>query len=692
MENNLDSAPLAFDIAADELEMFLADVNERLEAMEEGILSLEQKTDSETLNAIFRAAHTLKALAGTVGHRAMAELTHTLETLLGEMREARLPLSLTLTDELLVAVDALKALRDEIADRRPSGIEVASLQARLNLLYSQPAGQAAPATPAPAPVLPRLTPAQATEIQTWRDKGYLLLEIELAAQAEAFAPAARLYQASLALLEMGQIVAQHPAPEAITETDQRLWLILATQTEPSMVESYLSDIADLAEWHVQPFTFESAGQVKAVPSAPGSRPPAPDPFPGSDHNADKLVLTQAEGTVRISVERLDTLLNLVGELVTNRTRLLQLEAMLQAQYGKHDGVGALSELMPQFSHVITQLQEEVMHARMLPIAHLFNKFPRLVREVARTAGKQVNLVVEGETTELDRAIIEAIGDPLMHLLRNAVDHGLETPEARLAAGKPANGTVRLTAEALEGQIVITVADDGRGIDPAQIRQAAVNRGLLSNEAAAQLNDDEAIELIFRPNLSTATEVSEVSGRGVGMDVVRINIERLSGSVIVTSEPGQGAAFRLTLPLTLALVRTMLVSVRDNLYAIPVTSINGSLYLSDISINTVKGKPSFDWQGAVLPLLDLREFFTHPRLRGKSSNGVKPTVVLVTWGKVRVGLVADNILGQQEIVVKALSPLIGRTPGLSGATILGDGRVAFILDIPGLINAALQARR
>jgi two-component system chemotaxis sensor kinase CheA len=530
------------------------------------------------------------------------------------------------------------------------------------------------------------------QAQDWRDQGYILLEIELIIQAEAFAPAARLYQANLALLDVGQVVAQEPALDSLGETDRHMWLLLATQAEPGVIEQLLNEVTDLAEFHIVETSDISGSPTSAAASPMPTHLSASGNSSGGDHNSHRADLSKPSRTVRISVERLDTLLNLVGELVTNRTRLLQIEDMLQMQHGKNGAVSALSELTPHISHVVNQLQEEVMHARMLPIAHLFNKFPRLVREVARQEGKQVNLVIEGETTELDRAVIEAIGDPLMHLLRNAVDHGIETSEVRLAAGKSAGGTVRLTAEAAQGQIVITVADDGRGIDPVQIRQAAVERGLLSEEEATQLSDEEATELIFRPNLSTASRVTEVSGRGVGMDVVRTNIERLSGSVIVTSEPGTGTTFRLTLPLTLALVQTMLVAVRDNLYAIPVTNVDGSLYVAEANVSTIKGRPGFDWQGAVLPLLDLREFFIHPRLPAHSSGKVQPSIVLVTWGKLRVGLVVDKIMGQQEIVVKALSPLLGHLPGLSGATILGDGRIALIVDIPSLLNAVLQNRR
>lgn len=437
------------------------------------------------------------------------------------------------------------------------------------------------------------------------------------------------------------------------------------------------------------------------------------PQPDSDNSPDIVVqnktegatssksggpsLNKSEGTVRISTERLDKLMNLVGELVTNRTRLLQIEDMLRIQYGKDSSVAALSELVPHFSQVVDQLQEEVMRARMLPIASLFNKLPRLVRDLAHATGKQVNLVIEGEATELDRAVIEAIGDPLLHLLRNAVDHGIETPQVRQAVDKPTTGTINLAAASVESQIVITLTDDGHGIDPDQIRQAVIQNEHLAADEIKQLSDDEIVELIFQPNLSTATEVTEMSGRGVGLDIVKTNIERLGGAVVVTSEVGQGTTFQLTLPLTLALVQTMLVTVQNTLYAIPVTGINAAMYLAEAARNTIKGKPALDWQEATVPLLNLRDYFAKPHMATGSSNlesknGVKPSVVLVSWGKHRVGLVVDSIIGEQEIVVKSLSPLIGHTPGLSGATILGDGSIALIVDIPSLINAALRTLR
>ncbi len=678
-----------FEIEDDEIEIFLQDVNEHLQAIEAGILGLEQEADPDTLNAVFRAAHTLKAATAAIGHHQMAELTHALETLFDAMREERLSPTQQMTDELLTTVDALKALRDEVVSLQPSRVDVTAILARLHALTDGTGGEERDRTASlrqaqtEERISRRLTPEQTAQAQSYREEGYALLEIEVAACPDAFAPAARLLQAAMALMEVGQVIAQHPSQADLANDHHgsRLWLVLATQADEGAAEELLGDISDLAEFQVQPYTIDVTTRPAARDGPRSSQefPPAP-----TSPREDK--------TVRISVERLDTLMNLVSELVTDRTRLVQIEDMLRAQYGKGGNIGVLGEMSIHFARVVDQLQQEVMQARLLPIAHLFNKSPRLVRDLARAAGKQVDLIIEGEATELDRSVIEVIGDPLIHLLRNAVGHGLESPQERVAAGKPPTGTVWLTAAPKEGHIVITVQDDGRGIDLAQIRQTAVRHGLLSEEEAAQLGDDEVMALIFLPTLSTAEQVTGVSGRGVGLDVVHTNVKRLGGSVVVESEVGRGTTFRVTLPLTLATLQTMLVALGDDVYAIPLTSIVESMYLSDVTVSSVKGNPMIHWRDQALPLLYLRQFFAHPRLADAPSNEARPAVVTVTWGKLRVGLLVDKLIGEQEIVVKSLSPIIGNVSGLSGCTILGDGRVALIVDIPSLISAAIKAQR
>lgn len=673
---------LVFEIEADELDLFTQEVNEHLRAIEAGILSLEQwrgrgeMPDPETLNATFRAAHTLKAVVGAVGHQRMAELTHATENIFAAMRDARLSLTPGVADELLATVDVLRRLRDEVITRQPSGVDIVPLLARLNALVTSE-----PSSPFTGKDRRELTPDQINRLKDYRATGNNILEISAVVGADAFAPAARLLQVAMALAEAGQVIAQHPSQEDLLNGchDRCLWLMLATPSGPEEIESLLGEITELAEVQVRLYTADTVS-----------------PQPGRGYNPTGA---DEEKTVHISVERLDTLMDLVGEMVTDRTRLVQIKESLRAQLGKGRQVAALDETIAHLSQMIDQLQDEVMQARMLPISHLFDKFPRLVRDVARAAGKQVDLVIEGETTELDRSIIEAIGDPLVHLLRNAVDHGIEPPEARVAAGKSPVGRVRLAAEHAEGQIVITVQDDGRGVAPERIRQAAVDAGLLSEKEAAHLSDDEAIALIFRPGLSTTEQVSNVSGRGVGLDVVRTNVGRIGGSVAVESEVGRGTTFRVTLPLTLAIVQTMLVALKDDLYAIPLTSIIESLYLSEVTVQGVKGNPAIRWRNEVLPLLDLGHFFGLGRVQSPAAGQTeaaaqgnhRPAVVIVTWGNLRAGLVVDRIVAKQEIVVKPFGPLIGNVPGLSGCTILGDGRIALIADIPGLINTAVQAR-
>jgi two-component system chemotaxis sensor kinase CheA len=711
---------LIFDIEADELQIFVEEVNEHLQTIETGILCLEQGASSDTLHAIFRGAHTLKALAGTVGHQSMADLTHTMETLFDGMRQDEVTPTRAVVDDLLAAVDVLKALRDEIITRQPSGVSADSVLERLRAALGG-GGAAVPQSPVggSVPALPGLDADQSARLEAYRRQGCSILHIEVTTRPDAFAPAARLSQAAMGLMELGEVIFQKPSMAELArstgERHERLVAILATEADRAAVEQLLAGVYDLAERRVQPF-FETAEGVAATPlaAAPGATavtttPPPPASRGGNGDQPTSVArpatpaAAEARGdrTVRISVDRLDTLMNLVGELITDRNRLLQIEQRLHSEYGRSDSVSALGEMTTHVDRVVDQLQEEVMRARMVPIAQLFSKFPRIVRDVARISGKEVNFIIEGEATELDRTLIESIGDPLIHLLRNAVDHGLESPADRRVAGKPTTGTVRLTAAHEEGHIVITVSDDGRGIDPARIRQSALKRGIVTEEEIAQLDDDQVIDLIFRPSLSTAERVSELSGRGVGLDVVRTNVEKLSGSVVVESELGRGTTFQVTLPLTLAIVDTMLIALGDSVYALPLASIIESLYLSDVQISTVRSKPTIRWRDSVLPLLDLREYFARPPRHGKNGDGRagsavrdyhKPAIVTVGWGRQRVGLIVDGIIGKQGIVVKSLSSIVGEVPGILGCAILGDGRVALIVDIPGLISAAFHTRR
>jgi two-component system, chemotaxis family, sensor kinase CheA len=660
---------LNFELEEDEVELFLQEVDEYIQTLETNLLFLEQNADPQVLNAVFRAAHTLKSIAATVGHNRMADLTHALETLFDKMRNTGLSLTSSTIDELLVMVDVLKELRNEVISMEATNIDLPTLLSRLQIITDDEDGDVDQKKTAPiATKQHQLTEEQFNQIQTSREDGLNVMEVEIIPAADAFALAARFIQAERILKELGQVLIQDPTSIDLSQNNHsgQMWVILATQSDADAIKKELSHIQDLAEFRINAYT-------PVETTAPTDRSP------------QTSMAKRENGTVRISVERLDTLMNLVGELVTDRTRLYQLENVLQSKTNKDETVDALGEMTAHFSRVVDQLQHEVMQARMLPISHLFTKFPRLVRDLARSSGKQVDLLIEGEETELDRSVIEVIGDPLTHLIRNSVDHGIETPEERQAAGKPPTGTVRITASHKEGYIIVTITDDGPGLDPDLIRKATVKRGLMSEEEVSQLDDDAALSLIFRPNLSTASEVTEISGRGVGLDIVSTNIKKLSGSVIVDSVLGQGATFRITLPLTLAILQTMLVNVGTDVYAIPMTTIINTIYISDVTISSVQGNPVINWRDQVLPLMFLRDFFNHSRAKRQQANNKQEVVVIVSWGKLRVGLVVDSLIGKQEIVIKSLSPILGNVVGLAGCTILGDGNVILIIDIQSVIN-------
>ncbi len=410
--------------------------------------------------------------------------------------------------------------------------------------------------------------------------------------------------------------------------------------------------------------------------------------PAPNAPADTLTRTPGhvgEKTVRTSVERLDKLMNLVGELITDRNRIYQIRRDFESRYKGDPRVEVLSETVTHIGRITDNLQAEVMGIRMLPVSNVFNKFPRLVRDLSRKAGKEIDLVMRGEDTELDRSVIEEISDPLIHLLRNSVDHGVETPQERREAGKPERGIILLTARHEQGRIIITVEDNGKGIDVDRVKAKAVERNIMSKAEADILSDQEAIDLIFLSGLSTAKTISDVSGRGVGMDIVRNNIERLNGSIIVDTWPGKGTQFQLVLPLTLAIVPTLLVQVGDATYAIPLVTVTETLRIKHENIQTVNNRPVILLRDHVLPVIKMEEVFNIHSHSNGGSETQNSYVVVVRSGKTQVGLIVDKLIGEQEVVVKSLSSVIGEINGISSAAILGDGQVTLIIDVQSLFK-------
>lgn len=730
-----------FELTPEEMELFLQEATEQVDTMEELLVTLEGGAGGEALDAIFRAAHTLKGGAATAGMTNTAELTHVLESLLDEIRAGERVADPDTVDALLDAVDWL---RTNLRTIEQSGVEsdadVTSIIARLQApgadgavsgdavesgrgrdaadVAAEGAGardEAAATAEGPASEKSEREAMAGDWRQVAHDAaavGQRVLQFDLHIEAEAPMPSIRLYQALMVLAEHGRLLLVEPDQQEIESgvSDHReMRAVLVTGSDGETVEAALQEVSHLqsVRWQALGVAEADGGvgegtdpQGRVVADGDGTlQPPAPteeaaaqpaEPIPGEGVQraaapAEAAVQRGAAvgappvaDTVRVSVQVLDRLMNLVGELVIDRTRLARLGRVeLPVQTLREE----LSHVGDHLSRITTDLQDAIMNARMVPLETLFRRFPRMVRDLSRGLDKQVNFEVVGEDTELDRAVIEHIGDPLVHMIRNAIDHGLESPLERQRAGKPAAGTVTLSAHHRENHIYIEVEDDGRGIDPERVKRSAIDKGLISPEQAAQLIDSEALNLLFLPGFSTSGEVTAVSGRGVGLDVVRRNIERVNGTVSVSSDLGLGTRWTIRLPLTLAIVQALLIGVRESVFAIPLDSVMEIVQIESSEVHTVSGRTVITGREQVIPLINPGEVWGESFRAAWDEEGRNHVVILQGAGGV-LALNVDNLIGEQETVIKAIDGLGGQVPGISGASILGDGSVALIIDVTG----------
>lgn len=677
-----------FDVSPEDIKVFLDEAEELLQVMEENFLRLEKSQEPELLQEIFRAAHTLKGSSATLGHRDMAEVTHSMENIFDKLRKGKIEVTSRVVDTLFACLDVLRAYRDEIATGEEARIDKSAILARLTALESATVLQApVAATAAPEVTLSWDEKQDATE---GLEKGQRLWMIHIAIDPNSPMPAVRAFQSLMALGEVGTVVRSWPSQEEVEQdkVGQDLRALILSGSGQEEIKKAISEVQEAAVLSV---TEQSASSLATLSpeEAPDEAPEAArGEISGAEGSRDRL---RGNRTVRVDVEVLDNLMNLVGELVIDRTRLTQIVATLDSQYQVGDLAQDLGRASAHIGRVTGELQERIMRARMLPVENLFKKFPRMMRDLSIKAGKEIDFIVRGEETELDRSVIEEIGDPLMHLLRNAVDHAIESPDERVRAGKPRRGTVLLEASQQENQIVVVVRDDGKGIDPESIRSHAVTKGLLTPDAAKRLSDSEAIDLIFAAGFSTAQSITDISGRGVGMDVVRKNIEKLNGTIEIETRVGQGTEFRIKLPLTLAIIRALLVEVDREVFAIPLASVTETHRIPLAEIQTVNRREVLTLRGKVLPLLRLVDLLGFDL--GARESQEFALVVIVNLGGKQIGIAVDSLVGEQEVVIKSLGKFLGEIPGLSGATILGDGNVAIILDIPSLVKAwVADARR
>ncbi|MGH2632560.1 MAG: chemotaxis protein CheA, partial [Tepidiformaceae bacterium] len=597
------------DLDDDDVKLFGDEAEELFELLDTALVQLEDAADSELVQQIFRAEHTLKGSSATIGHKKMTALTHAMETVLDAVRQGKAAPSPEMVDALLAALDALRVLAREVVTRIDSGTDIVTLEARLNATLE--AGSSRGLTPertTSSSTDPRVPSAGAIEAaRAASEAGRSVYVVELAVASDCQLPSIRCFQALQELDAVASVLECWPGRAEIEAGagEFAFAAFAASNSAGDEIQGLLAAISDIATVSVEPASLEDVAEVPAAnPSTSGParltlvEPSSPIAAPAP---------RKASPSVRIDVERLDGLMNLVGELVIDRTRLQR----IRAQLGDVLRDANATELTQNFeettnhlAHITSELQDEIMRSRMLPIRSVLARLPRIVRDVATRCGKRVELTTAGEETELDRSVVEEIADPLVHILRNAIDHGIETPEERLAAGKPETGRIAVTAWNQESYIYLSVKDDGRGIDTATLRRKAVERGLVSREAAAAASDNAVVQYIFFAGLSTAQALSDVSGRGVGMDIVRTNIERLNGQVTVQSTPGEGSEFVIQLPLTLATTQALLVAVDDVVYALPLVSVTEALSEADADLHQVSGHTALRLRGKLLPVVDL----------------------------------------------------------------------------------------
>jgi two-component system, chemotaxis family, sensor kinase CheA len=665
-------------------QIFFEETLEGLQTMESGLLNLDQTgIDLEQINTIFRAAHSIKGGSATFGFEDIAGLTHRLETLLDEMRKGTRPVTGQAVDLLLRSVDCLREMLKAAQSGTPCNQERAlSLHKDIEqLMHVSNAAPAAKSDPAPVSSsgwrilfrpLPHLFSTGNDPVRLFRvlqDLGDLSVETDISRLPSLIDLDPEVCYLNWTLTLRGDV-----PRERVSEVFE--WLegdceleIIPLQEEKSATKETAAGSAPDGEKPAGSETGAPAPAMSKTTSAPQESRSGVNRRSGADRR-------QSESSIRVSIEKIDALINTVGELVITQAMLSQL--------GESFDIKKLDKLrdgLDQLERNTHDLQESVMGIRMLPIGFAFNRFPRLVHDLSQKLGKKVELVLAGEQTELDKTVIEKISDPLIHLVRNALDHGIETPEVRTAAGKPETGTIRLSAYHKGGNVHIEVRDDGAGINRRRLLEKAREIGKAGPDE--ELTDDRFFELIFLPGLSTAENLSDVSGRGVGMDVVRRNIRELQGQIEVHSREGQGTTFLIRLPLTLAILDGQLVRIGKENCIIPLVSICESLQMESRHISAIAGEAElYTLRGDHIPVVRLAELFGFSSNNGHSSGSL--LVVVEAEGK-RVGIVVDELLGQQQVVIKSLETNFRRVEGISGATILGDGTVALIIDIGGLIS-------
>lgn len=678
-------------------EMFIEESKEHLQACNEHLLELEKNPENIAIvNEVFRSAHTLKGMSATMGYEDIANLTHKMENVLDEIRNGRLHVTVELLDVVFIAVDQLEEMVMDIASGGKGNLDVTDTVQKLHNIET---GEEIPlsATIVESTVESNISQEnwlsyddyEMTVIEQSVEQDFSTYEISIKLREDCLLKAARVYMVFELLEKMGDVIKSSPSVEKLEgeDFDEIFYVALVTNESSEDVKKKLMKVSEVTEVLVNSVTLEQLkkrnnidiDKVEATPFSgnteviEGSQEvvvvKATEKSPTSKSNQ-----VQSSKTIRVNIERLDVLMNLFEELVIDRGRLQSISEDL------HNS--ELDETVERMSRITGDLQNIILNMRMVPVETVFNRFPKMVRQLARDLNKKINLEVIGAETELDRTVIDEIGDPLVHLIRNSLDHGVESPEIRLAKGKPEEGTVVLRAYHSGNHVFIEIEDDGAGINREKVLKKAIAKGIVSDEVAQMLSDKQVAELILSSGFSTADVISDVSGRGVGLDVVKTTIESLGGFIDISSTEGKGSLFSIQLPLTLSIISVMLVELGEEIYAIPLSSIIETAIIRSSDILNAHNQKVIDFRGKVVPLVFLETVFDVPR---ESTDDEFHSVVLVRKGDKMAGIVVDSFIGQQEIVLKSLGAYLSSVFAISGATILGNGKVALIVDCNALIS-------
>lgn len=695
------------------LGVFLDEAKEHIQSLNDNIMMLEEDpTNEDCINEIFRAAHSMKGMAGTMGYKRMQQLTHDMEDVFSDVRGGVLKVDTNMTDTLFQCLDAVQAYVDKITETQDEGTEDnANLIKALADIRAGKGGSAAPQPDRASRAESvskdakdaevsgaswktiQLEPNVKSTLETAMEDGKKIYGMTVHIQETCILKAARAFLVFKGLEEAAEIAVSEPSAQDIEDEkfEFTFSLILISDADMDKVADIARNVSEIESVEIGEFDIynakltedREASAISAQPSAVSvqqeqagtSATAAPAVAPAASGSKKPVGKPVVNRTVRVDIEKLDILMNLVSELIIAKNSLIS--------SANSSGVtnSAVDEQIEYLESVTTNLHESVMKVRMVPIESVLQKFPRMIRDLNKSLGKKMELTMTGEDTEMDRTVVDEIGDPLMHLLRNSADHGIETSEVRAQRGKPAVGQIFLHAYQDGNSVVIEVGDDGNGIDAKVVKQKAIEKGIVTREQAESLTEKQCVELLFHPGFSTAQQVSEISGRGVGLDVVRSKVESLSGEVDVKTKLGVGSTWTIRLPLTLAIIQALMVVIGGEKYAIPLDSIQSIENIPPTDIKLVSNKEVINLRGSVTRLVRMNNVLD---IESKKLPGEDLVVVIVKKGEQLVGLVIDELMGQQEIVIKPLGKYINKCKFISGATILGDGEIALILDTNALV--------